>query len=312
MDNTLLSFPISNKKLKTLDENDLETIVLLDKNGFLPGSNESFEDYKIRLLSLEEEITSIKNELINDDLCEIMQEMNLKIKNLIDPNNFHETEKITERYSFSIRWAIGFYTTKTIGLLAGGATIIFDNGLPLFLLKSSFKNKKKWFLYTRQELLAHELCHIARASLSDKHYEEFFAYRLSPSKFRRYFGSFFHSPIDSLIMLIPFFLLLAITIANTFCYTGVNDFYFWIICFIFPTYLFIRNIHYMNIFNKAYNTLMKLAGCTSPESILFRCTASEIKTISKYYKLDNEILIQKLKNWSHKTIRWKIILKRFI
>ncbi len=37
----------------------------------------------------------------------------------------------------------------------------------------------------RQELLAHELCHIARIALDSTLYEETFAYQVSPSPLRR-------------------------------------------------------------------------------------------------------------------------------
>jgi hypothetical protein len=308
----LFSFPLSKQQIQNLAINDIDTFIILDKHGVLYGSHETFEQFKDRIINLYSDLENLYTTVNSEEFFNILPKIQLSSANSIDSSNFIVPGQITEKYSFSINWAPGFFAHKSIGLLAGGFTIISATGLPIFILRSNFKGKKKWLLYSLNELLSHELCHVARSSLSDSHYEEFFAYKLSPSRFRRYFGSFFHSPIDSIIMLFPFFLLLIITLINTFYYTGVSEFYFWILSFMYPVFLCIRNFYYRSIFNKAYKAITKLVDKKYVESILFRCTAREIKTISRYQKLDTEDLFRHLKEYAHKSIRWKIILKRFI
>jgi hypothetical protein len=308
----LFSFPLSKQQIQSLTINDIDSFSLLDKHGVLYGSNETFEQFKDRLINLYTDIENLYNSLKFKEHFMIHSNIRLSSANMIDISNFAVPCQITEKYSFSINWAPGFFAEKSIGFFAGGFTIVSDTGLPIFILKSNFKGKRKWLLYSLNELLSHELCHVARSPLADNHYEEFFAYKLSPSKFRNYFGSIFHSPIDSILMLIPIFLLLIVTLINTFYNTNINETYFWIISIIYPAFLFIRNFYYKRIFKKAYKSISKLVDKTFVEPILFRCTAHEIKTISRYQKLHTDDLLRHFKEYAHKSIRWKIILKRFI
>ena len=308
----MFSFPLSKFQIETLTEKDIDIFIQLDKHGILFGANETFELFKIRLINLLTEIESLHEAVKSEESIKIYPKISLNSTNIIDTSKFTEPCRITEKYSFSIDWAPGFFAEKSIGFLTGGFTVISETGLPIFILRSNFKGKAKWFLYSLNELLSHELCHVARSPLADKSYEEFFAYRLSPSRFRRYIGSFFHSSIDSLLMLIPFFLLLIVTMVHTFYYTGINELYFWILSLIYPTFLFVRNFYYRKIFKKAYKAIAGLTDAVSAESILFRSTSNEIKTISKYLKSSTEDLQKQLKEFSRKSIRWKIILRRFL
>jgi len=308
----LFSFPLSEQQIQILTENDIDTFIQLDRHGIFYGKNETFGQFKNRLISLYAELKSLY-EAVNSKKPVIIHRILIKPNNLIDNSSFTDACRITENYSFSIDWTPGFFAEKSINFFAGGFTMISDTGLPIFILKSNFKGKKKWFIYTLTELLSHELCHVARYPLFDKHYEEFFAYKLSPSRFRRCFGSLFHSPEDSIFMLIPFFLLLIVVLINTFIYLGINELYFWILSLIYPIFLFARNFHYKRIYTAAYKTIVGLVkDKITADSILFRCSAKEIKIISKFSNSDTEDLKFQLKRFSQNNIRWKVILKRFL
>ena len=309
----MFTFPLTKQQINDLAEDEIHKLVEIDKHGILYGSNESFEHFKNRLFTLLSEIENIKKQLDSSENLSICNKILLTTSNMINETNFSVVNQITERYSFSIDWAPGFFANKTIGFFTGGFTVITDADFPIFILRSNFKGKSKWLIYSLTELLSHELCHVARAPIADSKFEEFFAYGLSPSRFRRHFGSLFHSPIDSVLVLLPIFLLLIITIINTFFFIGLDEIYFWIVAFIYPIFLFIRNFYYHNIYKKAYKALnMMVNSKRFTESILFRCNAHEIKKISSYYKLDKSDLLRHLKEYAHKSIRWKIILKRFI
>ena len=76
---------------------------------------------------------------------------------------------------FAIDYVPGFYLFEKVGLLWGGCSIYDDETeMKVFLLRPAFKNKKRFLIYDRTELIAHELCHCARQVLHDHAIEEFF------------------------------------------------------------------------------------------------------------------------------------------
>ena len=248
----------------------------------------------------------------NENPPYLISELKLKREDFIDTEYYNEANKYTDQYSFTLSWAPGFYSKHTCGFLAGGATFISDSGVPIFALKSSFKNKRKWFLYNISELLSHEFCHVARAPLDDQPYEEFFAYKLSQSKFRRYFGSFFHSPYDSIFLLLPLLLLLLVTSSNLLFNQSIPEIYFWILSSVFPGYLYIRNKYYISKFKKASKTLLKIIPESNIDSVLFRCNSTEIKEIASFHNNTEKKIKDLLQKYSAKDLRWKIITARFI
>jgi len=308
----LFKFPISRENLEQLKEDDLASLVKLDQNGLIIGNSESFEQYKKRLTTLKTELLDLEKELKENDSVNIHRSVILKSDQLISEQYFNEAADITKKYSFSITWAPGFFAVKTIGLFVGGFTLISDSGFPIFILKSSFMNKIKWLWYNRTELLTHELCHIARAPLADDPYEEFFAYRLSFSKFRRYVGNCFRSPLDSVFLLIPFFLLLAAELLNFVFNLNIPEAYFWIICFAYPLYLLERNRKTRKIYFNAKKSLTKHFGKEiNTEAILFRSVSNEISKISTFLDSDQKSILDYIKKLSNSNLRWKVIYERF-
>lgn len=197
-------------------------------------------------------------------------------------------------------------------MLWGGCAITFpDNNMSIFLIRANFAKKIKWLFYKRDELLAHELCHIARAPLHDPSFEEHFAYRLSPSGLRRYMGNCFQHTYDAIFFIIPFFLLLAAQIAKLLLqlhWLPIPP--FWILIAIYPSFLLMRNQKSRNKFFKAKKALESIEIKTSLP-ILFRSTKDEIGTISTFVKNSNG-----LKTWlteqASKELRWKVINRRFV
>jgi hypothetical protein len=185
-----------------------------------------------------------------------------------------------------------------------------DNNMSLFLIRGSFAKKRQWLFYKRDELLAHELCHIARTPVKDIVYEEFFAYKLSPSAFRRYLGNCFRSASDALFFIIPFFMLLGSQAVQLFFYPPLPVYPFWIITVIYPAFLLIRNQIARKFYFKAELNLKK-AGLPTAQYILFRCSKAEIQTIAAFSK---DIL--GLKEWLAKQaniyLHWQIIYERFM
>ena len=200
-----------------------------------------------------------------------------------------------------------FFPTRGLGLLWGGCTVITDTGFPVFFLRRGFRARPKWFIYRRDELLAHELCHAVRGCLEDEPYEEQFAYMTSDSAFRRWSGNCFRHEWDAVAFLIPVVLLLA---AQIIVYTGLLNlplWPFWIVAFAFPAFLVARNIPGRRTFFAARTKLEK-AGFTIPDAALFRMTSDEIRTLAR---TPDAQIGNFLNNKSGAELRWQILIHRF-
>ena len=69
----------------------------------------------------------------------------------------------------------------------------------IILLHGKFRNRAKTFFYSRAEILAHELVHACRVQYGPVWFEEYLAYQTSSSRFHRFFGSCFRSPLALLL-----------------------------------------------------------------------------------------------------------------
>ena len=309
----ILKFPLDKAEIESLNEKDIDKLISLDKHGLLVGHKENIQSYKKRLINIESEIQNLREELKAKGQIELFNKIYATKNDLIGTDILTQASEYTKKaYNFSINWIPGFFLSKGLGLLTGGCTATTETGFTFFLIRSAFSCKKKWLWYSRNELLSHELCHAAREPLKDRHLEEFFAYKLSSSPFRQYFGNCFQRSFDAALLLLPLFLLLAVQIINTFIFSNIPMLWFWIIAFIYPVFLLIRNQYYRNYYSKARKSLLATYDGNIPsDSILFRCCSEEIRQIGK---LINSPV--KLKGWIEDKVkielRWRIINKRFI
>ncbi len=297
--------------ISKINENDIDSLVELDSNGFLLAPNESLDKYKKRILIVTENVENINNELRNSQNFDFNGICVLNERDRIPAEIMSEASRITkDEYGFEIDWAPGFFMSKSLGLLWGGCAILIPEVfVSVFLIRSSFREKRKWLFYRRDELLSHELCHTARMPIDDRVFDENFAYKLSPSWLRRKFGSCFRHEADAILFILPIFLLLAVQMLGIFFAINIPILPFWILALIYPIFLLIRN-HLTSSTLKEAAKALSLFGFEHPYSALFRSTSHEIVKIAKFANSQEELsawLAEKEKS----EIRWKLIIHRF-
>lgn len=287
---------------------DMETLVTLDANGFLIAPNENPQSFAKRLRTLLEKLTDLKKQVSEKEFYEI-EGMKFKSDGLIPKHDFlNSMEKNQELYDFSIDWVPGFYQNPSMGWLFGGCCYTSEpDFFSFFQVRETFKLKNKWMFYNRDELVAHELCHVARSGIDAKKFEEFFAYKTSPKKFRRGFGSALYSTIDTYMILIAS---ISLPVIQYLRLNQLIDVPFWP----FLTFLsllignFVRRYFSLkNNFEKAKKKLEPFFGCKG-QSVLFRCSDNEIFEIAK---LSKEKLSEKVSELTKNDLRWQIINQRF-
>ncbi len=299
-------FPFTINEIQNLQADSLYDLSFLDSQGILLRPNEDINSFKQRIIKLKNAIDEVDERLDDGKKYEVFDNVAVSKDQRISLEILSDASNITEsKYKFSINWVPGFFLTEKLGFLWGGcAAFDPDNGLSIFLIRSNFAKKKKWLIYSREELLSHELCHVARMPLDDVAYEEHFAYNISFSTFRKYIGNCFQNGYDSILFIIPIFLMMFAQIAQIFFYRELPLWIFSIFAIIYPLFLFIRNFYYRKIYFKALKNL-NLIYPKSSEAILFRLVKDEIKALS-ILKSKEEVK-EWLKINSKKDLRWKII-----
>ena len=298
-------------ELAAREDDALELWAKLDENGLFPGENEDKQAFLDRCRNIFAFYRRLDRELKDNGGAVSAFGLKLREKARIPEEIMREASAKTEKlYGFKINWARGFFVTERMGLLWGGSSWYApESGELLFIIRPAFERRKKWFIYRRDELLAHELCHVAHTPVADDKLEEFFAYQTSDSRFRRYLGNIFVRGMDAFIFLAPPFILLAVQMLNIFTGTGIAEWPFWALIGLVPAGFLIRNQRSRNLYFRAEKKLATLE-IKSPRAVLFRCTVREIAAIVAASGKEElkQWLIERIKT----TRRFKIIGYRFL
>jgi hypothetical protein len=298
--------------LETIREDDLESLAMLDAGGLLIAPGEDFDSFLCRISGLLAFREKVEQELAQDQTFKLEEGFDLPADKRIAPEILEEAAAITEPlYAISVRWVPGFFLSKSLGFLWGGCSYTdTDSNLNVFLIRGSFARKKRWFIYRRDELTAHELCHAARSAMRDDTYEEYFAYQTSPFRGRRYLGGCFRTRFDALFFLAPVLLLLVAELGRTFLFHNAYPIWpFWMFAGLFPAFLLVRNQLERNRLKRAAK-LLKEAGVRNPPAILFRCVTEEIKRFARLNSgYEAKVRIDEL---ARQELRWRLIKYRFV
>ena len=303
---------IDDKILAAAEEGDIDALAQLDQMGLIAGANDDLETFAKRLHTLRKNISEFNQEL-EDKSKFTVDGMSFDKDTLIPRKVFKEARKHTEElYEFSIDWVPGFF--KNAGILFGGCCFSSEpDFFSFFLVRKAFRDQSRWLWYDRDELLAHELCHVARSGMGSTVYEEFFAYQTSPKKFRKVAGSTLYSAVDTYLIMGTVFMPLLVQIYNVFNYTtpeaAIPIWPFWVILAGLIGRLCLRYKKIKHTAACALKNLKLVFGKKHHLAIIFRSTDEEIVDLSKLD--DKEKLSQWLKNKEENLIRWKVILKRF-
>ncbi len=289
----------------------VETAALLDSQGFLAAPGESAEAYSERIRKEEEKILAFREKLSREKVMEPYKGLVIDAYSEISSEILEEAAETTRKaYGFEVKWVPGFFPVQGLGVLWGGCSIGGFEEIPtLFLIRKNFQHKKRYFIYSREELTSHELCHVARSPLNDIPYEEHFAYAISHSALRRYSGNCFKSEKDALLFILPMFLLLAIQIGRTIYWPGIPVWPFWILAFVWPIFLIVSNQFARRRYFRAEKALGPYTDM--PGAVLFRCVSKEIDELAELSDRP-EAVRSWLDGKKDGELRWKIIFHRFL
>lgn len=288
---------------------ELQTLVGLDSRGFLAGAEESMGDFLARVGRVRALYADFDAELAKAGSADIFGLFHVGATDRIAPEILSEVSAKTEElYGFSVEYVPGFYLHRGMGIFWGGCMLGDpESGFSVFMLRAAFRNRKKFLNYRREELLAHELCHVARQSMNEPQLEEYFAYRTSASPLRRYLGNCFISDSDTWGFIIPVLLLPVAELIKLLWNPGFPAWIFWLAALVFPLWLLCRNARSRYLVNKALRNVAS-AGASKPLAVLFRCTFSEVCALGK---MSGREILQMAEKKRDDSPRWAVIAARF-
>ena len=294
----------------SFSEAELVRGVELDEAGFLPSHGESVENFFLRVEKILKIYHDFESELEQHGESDVY-DLHLRTSDRVPIEIIKEAEELTEQlYSFRTMHVPGFFLSRDVGLLWGGCMICDpDYPLSIFLIRGAFRNRQRWFLYNRSELLAHELCHSMRQSLEEMTLEEFFAYQTSPSRLRRYLGNCFIREYDAVWFVIPSLLLVAVQLLQYSWLPWLPIWPFWPVALAYPAFLLIRNGISRYLVKRAQKKLIQF-GVQRPLAVLFRLDREEIRQIGLMKCLEE--FEQYVARRSERDFRWAILARRFL
>lgn len=239
------------------------------KEGILPGPGETEEQYRERALYCLNLRESFKN-LVDTGF----QDQNLEP---ISPEGLNQVEQL---YAIRPSWIPFFFSNYRLPFWQGGCAWIFQQSesspvSAFFQLRQVFRKQQTYLgIYPRDELVAHELCHIGRMTYEEPRYEELLAYRTALTPFRRYWGPLFTTPAQSGIFALLLLLILMVDLITLVFNPDLYGSIQWmkLMPLAWIGWLVFDLIRRQRIFNKCRRLL--------PEKILYRLTDQEMDLFS--------------------------------
>ncbi len=312
MDENRLTPIISRDLLARAGQGEPMVLQQLDAMGLLLGPGEKLEAYLARLNCLQQRIGEMEEALreSGEYTCE---DLRLRSEDRISRELLVECTAATrEAYAIEIDWVPAFFINPAFSWLFGGCAYYFyPDMFALMIVRRAFARQRKWFIYDRNEILAHEMCHVARLSFASRAYEERFAYRISESRFRRRFGGVFESPTDSFLLLGSTLLLLVAQTVQTTMVSSLPIWPFWSIVGGVVAFLLGRDRQRHRILAEAEKNLTPLLEPgQSSQPVMFRCTDQEIGQLAEINRVGD--VRQWLRQRAATELRWQVIVQRFM
>ena len=306
--------PLTEEKLAKAAAGDLATLVKLDGQGLLLGPDESLADYTERLRALEKNIRELQAELAKHGDYDFHGIPLIKA-DMIPATVFRSCRETTRRlFGFGLDWVPGFFTDKRMGLLFAGCSLYsLKDFFAVFIIRKAFQKKEKWWIYSRTELMAHELTHVAHTAFQTPNFEEQFAFQTGQSAFRRVLGGMFRTPKDTYLVLGAMFGILVAQIVNIILrppervWTMPMPLIF-LAGFAAVFWVLGRYLVNRRRFKRALNCLATVFGEQHSLPVLFRCSEPEMLALAK---LPHDDLPAWLARKQETAIRWQIIHARF-
>jgi hypothetical protein len=279
-----------------------EELLRLNQEGYIAGPYENEEKFLQRIELSKKLIDNPKIFFTNQD-----QKAPFDLENKILKPRWNWTRaQLLNLFDVSPKDLALFYSDEKLHFFQGAATWIItlknDVKIPLLQFRNKLRNKPYLFIYTLDEILAHEAAHSIRVAFDEPKTEEIFSYMCSTNIFRRIFGPIVR---DAKEVLIFFGFVISYFIFQLLYIFSDIDFFIYLSSFLGLVSLgllcfgLIRLFYVRQKLSCACSKITKILNNKRfARAVLFRCTDREIFKFAKMKK--DEILnyFEKSKNLS--------------
>lgn len=306
---------LTDELLAQAGEGRLEALAKLDEHGLFLAPGEDTAAFVVRLQRLRANLADLERDLDAEGEVDFYGVPLAAADRVSRDFLFRAQEQTRKLYAFALDWVPAFFADYRMGaLFAGCAYYSHDDAFALFIVRKSFQNKEKWLIYSRGELIAHEVCHVARAGFRSRQYEELLAYQTAESAFRRCLGGVFRSQRDTWILMASVLALAAIQIANVSLRWDSPWLWYSYPMPLFLSLPFLPMLYvfgaYARCLRRFRAAVRRLGDCVAPEDVLpvvYRCTDQEIDELAL---LPDAAAAQAW--WAaDRDWRWRVIRQRF-
>jgi hypothetical protein len=278
---TPASSSLSSDLVDRAERGDPEALEQLDAAGLLLGAEETFAEYAERLRCLRRNIERMEDDLRRERTFTV-EGITVQRDWRIPADLFAEAHTDTERlYGFRLDWVPGFFINPRHSLLFGGcAFYFFPDFFALFIIRRAFATRSRWLIYSRRELLAHELCHVARIAYGSRQFEEMFAYQTATSAFRRLAGSIFRGQAEAFCFVGSTLGLLVAQMLQTLVLPWWPVWPFWGL--VMGVFLWL--VVHLTALRRVWTRALEHAEWLAPgrgRTLLFRCTDGEVEELAR-------------------------------
>ena len=294
------------RELAAAEKGDLHALARLDQRGFLLGETEDAPAFAKRLRELRKNVQKMEESLARQGSF-ALEDITVSAQDRIPPGFYDEVaRKCTDLYGFAVDWVPGFFINPKFFLFGGWACCYNPDFFAMFVIRKSFREREKWLFYSRRELLAHELCHIARIALNSDVFEETFAYQTSSSSFRRLLGGVFLREGDTFLFLAATLFLLFGQILRTFAFPLFPAWPLWCVPAFATAWLAFRYARLRTLLKRARLHAATVFGQNAAK-VLFRCSDNDIQTLASLPPDGVPAWLER-----QNSLRWQVIRERFL
>lgn len=294
----------------------IDDLITLDSQGYFLAPEEAREAFLERVSALQKFQENVQKQLSDTGKFELEGLVYQKDECVSEKDLFACQNQSKDKYQFQLNYVPAFFSSKGLNFLFGGMAICFEDTenkfkkgelFSIFQLRKCFREKEKFLIYTRNEIISHEVCHVARAKFNALEYEEFFAYQTSDSAFRRLVSPMLWRGSDMVVLMLLLLVVFAGQIYGTFISHDFSYYiYGWIPFFLYLTFLSTRSYFSRKVLSRL--RLKLIEHCKTPDlvdAVLFRMTDKEIHEAEKSPNLKEYLA-------SKNDLRFQVIRKRFL
>lgn len=284
-----------------------DDLLRFNQEGYIPGPYENEENF-LKRIEFSKKLLEDPKKFFNDRGEAPPFDIEMKI---LKPRWNWTRAQLMNLYGVSPVDSAMFYSDKKLRFFQGAATWILpiDNvKIPILQFRKKLKKNSYLFIYTLDEILAHELVHSMRVEFDEPKTEEMLSYMTSISYFRKIFGPIVRNSNEVLIFL-GFF---SLYFVSHFFYQIFNlNLFFYLSFFIGLISIGLLFYGFARLFyvrRKFFKTLKKLTKIFNDKKIaravLFRLTDFEI---FKFSSMKKEKIIDYFEKSKDLSLRLKMI-----